>query len=219
MFYFSNINIYKQISIKLIMEQDETDEDIISELPEYSPKSEFSKARVVEQSVTYCFQARATEMKEGYYNTLLSKDGMPIRKWISDTREKYFGAVHALMSLLNPEIQRDKETKKVVEDFKNKCEEIREQYLYEELILDCSDEKRLIYKKTGMRFIPPTDAKVIIGKFNSQQKKIFYEEVVGGWNEKLNRYKDELVPIYDLVFSELNTLIDKLNYFKMSAQF
>ena len=42
--------------------------------------------------------------------TLFKIDEVEI--WIPDSREKFFGAVHALLSLLSPEINRDEETKK-----------------------------------------------------------------------------------------------------------
>ena len=39
------------------------------------------------------------------------------------------------------------------------------------------------------------------------------------WKNKTNMYKEELLIIYDSIFSELNDLIDRLNYFKAGVNF
>lgn len=193
-------------------------EEIVSEIPEYSPKSEFSKARVVEQVLLVCSQSRANEMKEGYFNTKLSKEGLPVREWIPDSRERFFGSVHALLSLLSPEIQRDKIAKTDLSDFEESCEDIKNKYIYDELKI-YSEEGILKYKKTGNKFLPPIDSEVIIPIFNKQTKRYYYESIKGGWNDKTNAYKNELVEVYDYIFSKLNNLIDRLGYFKPGAMF
>lgn len=194
------------------------EEEIISEMPEYSVKSEFSKARICEQAVMSVLSARANEMKPGYYNTKFTKEGEPLKIWIPDSRDKFFGSVNALMSLLSPEINRDKICQKTIEEFENALEEVKVKYLYEELIL-YTEERILKYKKTGKRYLPQIDARVVVEIINQKTKRVEGSEIIGAWNGYVNCYKNEIVEIYDYLFARLNDLIDRNNYFKTSAGF
>ena len=62
----------------------EENDEIISEEAEYSAKSEFSKPKIVFNAMQKCIESRAKEMKPGYENTKLTRDGLPIRTWIED---------------------------------------------------------------------------------------------------------------------------------------
>ena len=157
-------------------------------------------------------------MKEGYFNTKLTKDGQAIKQWVPDARDKFFGSVIALMSLLSPEIARDKKIKIALEEFETGCDELKEKYLYEELIM-YSENGMLKYKKTGNKYLPIIDEKVVIELFIQKKRKMEGVEVIGGWNNKVNSYKNDLVEVYDYLFSQLNNLIDRVNYFKSSASF
>ena len=200
------------------MAEDNESEEESSEIPEYSPKSEFSKARLAETAVTNVLNSRGVEMKEGYFNTKLTKDGQAIKQWVPDARDKFFGSVIALMSLLSPEIARDKKIKIALEEFETGCDELKEKYLYEELIM-YSENGMLKYKKTGNKYLPIIDEKVVIELFIQKKRQNKGEEVIGGWNNKVNSYKNDLVEVYDYLFSQLNNLIDRVNYFKSSASF
>lgn len=197
---------------------EEFDENVIQETPEYSPKSEFSKPALVSQAVLLCTQFRASEMRDGYYNTKISKEGLPFKIWIPDSREKFFGAVHALLNLLSPEIARDEEAKKNLKEFEKQKEELFNKYIYEELE-EYFDNGVLKFKKTGRKFMPKPDAKVILPTLQKETKRVIGEEHPGGWNNKLNDYKDDLVPLYDKLFQKLSDLIDRCNYFKVGQQF
>jgi len=194
------------------------DDDVVQETPEYSPKSEFSKARVVEQAIVSCRESRAKEMKAGYFNSFLDKSGMLQKQWIPDARDTFFSSVMALRCLLNPEINRDKRYQRHEEEIYKTFEQLTEKYGYEEKFLT-EKEGKLIYEKTGAKIIPPVDAVVIIQGYDGRQGKVIGQEVKGGWNDKLNYYKDELIQVYDALFAELNDLIDRLNYFKTQASF
>jgi hypothetical protein len=202
----------------MVEEEAEEDDDIISEIPEYSPKSEFSKPRVVELAITKCLNARGNEMKEGYFNTKLDKAGNPIKTWVPDSRDVFFGCVMALRSLLSPEIKRDKKTINAITEFDNECVRLKDIFVYEEFIM-YSESGTIKYKKTGNTYIPLIDAKVIIETFEPRTKKNVGLEIKGGWNDKVNAYKNELIDVYDYLFSELNDLIDRLNYFKQGVSF
>lgn len=197
----------------------EEEDDVIQEMPEYSPKSDFSKAELVEQAVFKVVENRGQEMKEGYFNNLIDKSGMLKKVWVADSRDKFFGSVEVLKALLSPEGQRDKDYQKdditIYEDYKT----IKMIYEYEEKLLSLNETGGLVYKKTGRKIIPSVDAEVIIERFDPRQKKLIGEPVKGGWNDKLNIYKDELVELYDRWFAALNDLIDRLNYFKVAPSF
>lgn len=197
---------------------DNQGDDVTSESPEYSPKSEFSKAEVVEQAVIKCLESRGQEMKAGYFNTFVDKNGMVERQWVPDSREKFMSCVDALRSLLAPEIERDKEyrddEKEVVEDIEN----LNEIYMYEEKKLIVKDNK-LVYELTGRKIIPAIGSTVVIEKLDQRTKRVTGEPTKGGWDEKINSYKDELVMYYDEIFALLNKLIDRLNYFKPQSVF
>ena len=49
--------------------------------------------------------------------------------------------------------------------------------------------------------------------------KMGEQNVEGLWDSSVNAYYDELLEIYDILFSMLNCLIDELNYFKQSMSF
>jgi len=200
------------------MGDEEFEDDDYNELPEYSPKSEFSKARLCEQTVNRCLESRGSEMKEGYFNVKLDKYGNPIKTWIPDSREKFIGCVSALLCLLSPEIKRDKKIKEDIKEFEKACEDLKEMFIYEEFQM-YSENGIVKYKKTGRKYMPNIDDKVVIEAYDERMRKNIGKGVVGGWNAMVNAYKNELVEVYDYIFSKLNDLIDRSNYFKQSASF
>ena len=193
------------------MEQEETnEEEVISEGAEYSPKSEFSKPRIVEKAIMLCIEARGREMKAGYYNTKITKDGQPIRIWVEDARKVFVGRVDALISILSPElIGYDKKEK--VENLLKKKEETLKKYCYQEQVLKKGETNRLVWIPNNNVIMPEIDDTVVIV---NPQRPNSAVEIKGGWNLKVNAYWNELIEIYDKIFSQLNNLIDNLNYFK-----
>ena len=81
---------------------------------EYSPKSEFSKPKVCEDATRKCIELRAKEMRKGYFNTTFSKEGLPQKTWIEDSRKAYCSSVIALLRLMSPEVAADKDKHKEV---------------------------------------------------------------------------------------------------------
>lgn len=204
----------------VLTEWDEPGDEIIDESPEYSPKSEFSKAKQVDSAVTKVIEARAKEMRAGYWN-LEVKNGYPIKQWIPDTRKSYISSVSALRALLSPEIMRDSKYLEKEKKCKEKMNELFEMFSYNEKMLEMRTDGRTIggipvYTPTNTKIMPEIGATVILQ--NELQRKIA-QGVPGGWDEKVNSYWDNLVLVYDEIFSELNHVIDRLNYFKQAITY
>ncbi|MFW9927918.1 MAG: hypothetical protein ACFFD1_00840 [Candidatus Thorarchaeota archaeon] len=198
---------------------DEYDE--VGEIPEYSPKSDFSKAELVEQAVTKCIEKRGQEMKAGFWNTKLTKEGMPVREWKPDTRKEFIASVDALRGLLNPEVMRDENFKEFEIKIKEKVQELFEQFAYEEMQTQVKEDGRtyggvIIYVKTGKKYMPDIGSAIPIRDKNNPK---LVSVVPGAWDNNINAYWDSLLGIYDRMFGKLNDLIDKNNYFKRSISF
>jgi hypothetical protein len=193
---------------------EDEDDDIIDESPEYSPKSEYSKARIVYDSTARIMELRAKEMKAGYWNMEV-KNGFPVKTWIPDSRKAFISAVNALRSLLAPEISRDNKFKDVEKELQKEMEELHDTYVYEEKKLIMRDDKKTIggvpvWIKTGVSYMPEIGSNVTIADLQQPQ---LAQTLSGGWDDKTNAYYDQLVLVYDEYFAELNFVIDRLNYF------
>ncbi len=198
---------------------------------EYSPKSEFSKPRVVEEAVTRCVTLRAKEMKKGYYNTTFSKEGLPLKQWIEDSRKAYCSSVHSLKTLMMPEIlieQKDetdkdkgtdksKKSKTKIFSKLTKINELFKQYAYYILEQKIKDEKT-IYVKTNKYYMPDVDSIIQVRKIfpNGNEQLI---PMNGFWNSQVNAYWDNMVVLNDELFEQLIMVIHRLNYFKSSVNF
>lgn len=199
------------------------EDDIVSEAAEYSPKSEFSKPKIVAEAVSKCIEARGKEMRSGYWNTTLTKDNLPIRTWIIDSRKAFIGCVIALKNLMAPEVARsmnptEEDKKKDAFKFKDiDTKSIFDRYAYSERVKQRETKtNRIIWKETGIKIIPERDSIVILPDVNQMGIAV---EKVGAWNNYINAYWDEMVIVHDKIFAELNKLIDDLNYFKQKTRF
>ena len=180
----------------------------IDEGAEYSPKSEFSKPALTYKAVEKCIEARAKEMRKGYYNTTITKDGLPIKSWIGDTRRSYCEAVHALRLTLTPELIADE---KFDEDqfFFNEIEKSYSYFIYE-LYID-NDGKRK-YKKTDKYFLPEIDSIIDIRTILPDGSEALVP-TPGGWNKYIDAYWSHSVRECDALYNELMRVIHRLNYF------
>ena len=194
------------------------EEDVIGESPEYSVKSEFSKARIVYDACNKATINRAKEMRAGYFNTNVSKEGMPIKIWITDAREEFINSVNALRLLLNPECARDEVFKTAENKLNEEESKLLDKYSYKEKGLyykkDLNGNTNAIYRDTGIKYMPEDNAVVIVP--NKYGKA---EQVMGGWNNMKNSYIIEKLNIADKRFALLNDLIDRLNYFKQGLSY
>lgn len=213
-------------------EEEDYDEGIIDGSAEYSPKSEFSKPKIVFDASERCMGLRAKEMKKGYFNTTVSKEGLPIRTWIEDSRKAYCSAVAALCSLLIPEIleddgfkEKEKEAKDKKKEWKNPIDTIKEEiencfkkYAYYVLEGKKDGKGNLVYIKTKTYIMPEVDAVVSIRKIFSDGSEELIESP-GHWNKYIDGYWNEMVVLSDKLFEELIRIIHRLNYFKNKGSF
>ena len=198
-----------------------SDDEYVSEGAEYSPKSEYSKAKQADDAVRKVVENRSKEMVEGYWNTKITKEGLPIRTWINDSRKEFISSVIALRLLLYPEILEDETYRKKETTFDKEIETCFKKYAYEERVKHfelCEDkiQQKLAWRKTGITFIPKVGANLTIPDPNNPAMAV---TGMGVWNEKVDAYYNELVLIYDKMFAELNSLIHRKNYFKVSFGF
>ena len=207
-------------------------DEIIAEGAEYSPKSEFNKPKIVDDAVRKCIEARGKEMKEGFWNVLISKNGDPIRTWIADTRLVYIGTVISLKLILTPEIIRSRNkykdnklvktgVKEKIDEFEKEIERVFEKYCYRERkrvnISKVNEEPNFkwLLVKDGNSYIPQIDEDILTEDF--VKKKTL--PIKGAWNSKVNSYWWDMIKIYDKIFAELNCLVNDLNYFKQGISF
>lgn len=214
-------------------EEDTGDKEMIQEISEsaeYSPKSDFSKAQIVFNQMEKCCILRSEEMRAGYSTHVIDKMGNVKLIHIADARKKYMGAVEALMNMLSPEIKRlrdekiDKRKKmtkppeEYIKNFKNAVDEIKKKYIYKERAMRLINGKpEIIY--TGREYIPEV-GEILFSGLKPIAKGIMGENKVEGlWDGKVNAYYNELLELYDILFADLNCLIDELNYFKQKQSF
>ncbi len=186
------------------------------DIAEYSLKSDFSKAKVAEEATKKCIDARGKEMKAGYYNTKLTKDGQPIRTWVEDYRQIYIGTVIALRNLLSPEIKNNKNCKQSLKKLDEDKKKIFDSYCYTEKIQEINKIGRLVWKDDSRKMIPEIDDVVVVKNPGNPSMGLRGK---GHWNLYVNAYWNDLVDVYDKIFATLNNLIDSLNYFKQKSSF
>lgn len=189
----------------------EEDENFI-EGSEYSSKSEFSKPSKVAEALSRCLELRAKPMEPGFENTAQSNDGSITKTKIPDARQAYISSVIALKNLLYPECLRDTEYKKFEDSNNKKINDLFNLYAYEEYEIISIKEGRAVLKKNGKKFIPEIDAILSTDVYDSSKRTLIRTK--GYWNSNVNAYWDACVGLYDNIFSELNLVIDRLNYFK-----
>lgn len=189
--------------------------DIESDNAEYSAKSDFSKAKIIYDAMQKCIQARGKEMKAGYYNHKVSNDGSILKMWVEDSRQVFIGSVEVLRGLLSPEIKNEKEYKNAIKKYYEHKNSIKKIYEYHEKMPE-NEKGKILLKKTGRSFIPEIGLAVIVPDLRNP---VMGKSVMGGWDNNVNAYWDELVILYDYIFAILNDLINHLNYFKQSIAY
>ena len=205
--------------IKSVDEEEEDDDFAdISETPEYSVKSEFSKARIADEKISKTWDLRAVEMREGYYNFKFDKNGNSMKIWNPDTRKVFCAAVEGLIALFIPEIYRDERAKEVLEYYENKKKEIKSSYIYKERLRIVLPNGEPGWKFTGREYIPEID-EPLPSENRLKPMALKYEIVPGLWNNKVNSYWNEMLELCDSMFAELNLIVDKINYFKQQVSF
>ncbi len=188
----------------------------ISEL-EYSKKSEFSKANLVQEALVVVKERRSQEMKEGYYNFLPLPNGEVKKIYVPDSRKAYVGSVEYLKSILTPEIKVDVRMKRVLSKFGSKKRNNFNNNSVRRIIFDGDS-----FLLTKDKYIPEIDDDYPIIIQLTKGGRVTNKEIdnrSGYWNYNVRRYWDEMVLIYDFLFGELNLLLStkKINYFKQKT--
>lgn len=201
-----------------IEEEDDEDsnDDWISSGADYSPKAEFKMAILAMEAVRVCLQARAKEMKQGFWNNKIDKSGNAVRVWVEDQRRMFINSVIALENLMSAECLNDERYKefrvgnkeKNIEGVDWEIQEIYKKYAYTIFEFNPSNSG---WTRTNKMFMPQIDEELLMP---SPQNPKLLINVQGGWNFKVNAYYDELVPIYDKIFKELRNVIFRLKDFK-----
>ena len=184
----------------------------ISEGAEYSPKSEFSKPKLVEEAVRKCIEARSKEMRSGYYNYKTDQSGNPTAKiWIADSRQVFDAHIMALRNLLFPEIKADSKYKEKEKKIRKKKKEIFDKHCY--TLMEKENHK---WKFTKEKVIPEVDAIVVCPRTDNSN---IAQEVKGGWNLHVTTYWNEMTLYNDRLFALLNDVVASLNYFKQRVSY
>lgn len=191
---------------------------------EYSPKSEFSKAKVCEDATRKCIELRAKEMRSGYFNTTFSKEGLPLKTWIEDTRKAYCSSVIALRHLMSPEVMKDIPKKKKGETQSTTIifneidlDKLYNDYAYS-ILEPITNNGKTIYRASNKSYIPEMDESVKIRKiFPDGNEQLI--TIAGYWNTNVNAYWNEMVRKCDELFKELMNVMDRLNYFKQQIRY
>jgi len=201
-------------------EKEDEDENLKDDDLEYTKKSEFSKARVVEDAVRKVEDTRSQEMKEGYFNFITLPTGDVKKIYIPDSRKAFIGAVESLKSILKPEIERDGRMQKALEDFNKTKKELFENYAVKRLIGNGNSITELEEK-----YIPEVDELIPI-QVNTKNKRnfvtgSFIDEKKGIYNSNVRCYWNGIVDLYDIIFAELNVLLStkKVNFFKQGVRY
>lgn len=194
-------------------DEGEDDENLMS--GEYSRKSEYSKARIVERAVTIVLTMRAKEMKEGYWNNVVLKTGDIKKSYVEDSRKIFIGSVESLKCILSPEITNNEHTKKFIEEMEERKKEIFNEYSVKKIVVSKGEIKEI----EGKNYIPEIDESFPIYFIDGGTRKIQYVPGLLNYNHRM--YWNEMVKEYDLLFGELNNLIGSkdVNYFKQRASF
>ena len=196
-------------------QKESINDDIVSEEPEYSAKSEFSKPKLVENAFAKCVELRSKEMHSGYENTSKSSDGTIFRQRFEDSRQAYCNSVRMLRCLLAPEIKRNQQAKKDVSNLFKKEKELWKKYAYTEPLEPDKPNRKITF--SDKIFMPENDE--ILKTTNYMVDKQKLAQVKGCWNHYVNAYWNGLVKLRDLLFQKLSVLVDSENYFKGESSF
>jgi len=198
--------------------KDNKEENKLSEVPEYHRKSEFNKPFLVQEAVQSCMNKRAVEMKPGYYNYSLEGD-ITRKIWMPDTRKVFCSSVTALLILLSPEIARMELIKEEIKKIEEEVKEVLEKYSINVVKVDFENNKIITLKERRLPLVGESIPYFIKNDINKVEVSFELKYERGLYNKNLDLYWDSLVYLNDKLFIQLNTLIDKLNYFKQKASF
>jgi len=181
----------------------------ILEDSEYSRKSEFSKATIIQSQISKCLELRSKDMKPGYITYIQGKPTV-----IPDSRKEYVGAVECLKNTLAPEI--DNKMPDLEEIWSSTKKEIFDKFAYKERIgkkfVKTPAGEKVVWIYSDRIFIPQKGSIIMCHNDKPLSGGISYNP--NGWDTNIDAYWDCLVEIADELYADLNRLIHKLDYFK-----
>jgi hypothetical protein len=229
------------------------------QMPEFSSKSEYSKAILVMEQVKAVRDSRSKEMKSGYWNTKLDKEGNAHRVYVDDTRIIYLDMMDSLVNLLAPEIASSKHMMEVMEQFQTDKEAVYNKFCYKERVRKTKKISKLtepqflrelkeylerkeyeikmhyrsydmtktiqrelakaeaeyrekfghdevaVWEYTGDSWIPQV-GDVLLDSATPHSWNVV--PIRGLWDTYVNAYYDKLIPLYDSLWREIQTMID-----------
>lgn len=184
------------------------DNSWISSGSDYSHKAEYKQAILAMEAMKSCREARSKEMKPGFWNNKIDKNGNAIKIWNEDQRKVFINSVIAFEDLMSSELIADENFKEKKEEIDTKIKTIFDKYSYPMYEFDSMTQG---WKKTGNKIMPQPDEEILIPSPHNPQVLI---NIKGGWDFKINAYYDELVPVYDMLLKEIRNVIYRAKDFK-----
>ena len=172
------------------------------------------KAQLVTEAWRRCSNARAGEMKKGYYNFKIDKStGQSQKIWIEDGRKIFKNSVDAFEIVLADDL--DEEYKTAKEELRKKAEKCYNYWAYHIFTVTKTEQPgsgKFLYKKkyTGKVVMP--DESTVVYDVDSRGQKVPIK-----WDLEYHNYWEEIVEIYSEIYKELIKLVSgkkRLNNFK-----
>jgi len=138
------------------------------------------------------------------------------KEYIEDTRKSYMGSVEYLRQVLSHELATEKRMITSLKTFEEKKKVLFDKYSIQ------VPNRNNGSKVSTERYIPEVGEDIPVDyNFNSlgNPTKIIHGTKKGECDWEVNRYWNEMVEVYDYLFSELNILIALKDYFKQKSSF
>ena len=177
---------------------------------EYSTKTEFSKATIIQQQIMKCLELRSKDMKPGYTTWVLDKDGSAKPQIVADSRKEYVSSVEALKNTLAPEL--DVKRPELEGSYEEEKKKIFDKYAYREKTGKIQKGYDAVWVYSGRVFMPQKGTPLPCDTSKPHRTDITYN--THSWDAKIDAYWDELLLVADELYAELNRLIHILDYFQ-----
>lgn len=196
-------------------DEEESDDNLLADA-QYSPKSDFNKATLVQSAISRVVESRSREMRSGYYNTLTLPNGSVKKQYFPDTRKEFVSSVEALKSVLSPEIETNGDIQKFLQEFQKRKKELFDIYSVPKVRVLPSG-----LEITDIKYIPEVDEEIPVRTITqgSGRPKGGMSFKKGLWNFEVGQYWDNMVELYTELYAQLNNLIAMKNYFKQATSY
>ena len=184
-----------------------------------------SKTDLVMEAWKTCMNNRSQEMKRGYFNVREDKQGNIQKTWIPDTRSLYFSSVDSFDLMLTADF--DEEYKTAKEDFIKKASEVFETYGFKEFKskqVKCNsggyERIKWVKELTGTISMPEpaTEPDKKTGSYTKVSDLRNGKMATISWDINYHQYMQELIPIYDKLYSEIIVFLKRKKYFQKKSK-